>query len=92
MALLAVMRQAMNSHADTRRNTEEARPREQAAAARPAEAEVRMALDANKALDAKMRADEDVWLRVIEAQRKAPEPSLEETLAKIRQTIAEDGV
>ena len=86
VALLTVMRQARNSHVTAQRKPEEARPREQAAAELPADAELRMALDA------KMRADEDVWLRVIEAQRKAPEPTLEETLAAIRQTIAEDGV
>ena len=76
------MRNAMNSHADALRNPAEARPREQAAAERLAQAD----------LDAKKRADDAVWMRVFEAQRKSPEPSQEQTLARIRQTIAEDGV
>jgi hypothetical protein len=68
----------MNSHADA--------GREHAAAEPLAETVARMSLDA------KIRADEAVWLTVIEARRKSPRPSLEETLAKIRHTIAEDGV
>jgi hypothetical protein len=87
VALLAVMRQAMNS--DAGRKPEEARPREPAGP--PDDAQVRKDL-VDKNLADKIRADEEVWLRVIEAQRKAPEPTLEETLAAIRQTIAEDGI
>ena len=80
----------MKPAADAQQKIEGARQR---AESEPSPADIEAAWEEESIdLESKKRADEEVWLKVIEAQRRAPEPTLEETLAAIRAEIANDEV